>query len=93
MTPKEAKEWLVAIAKKYIHGGDAEYDKKRKKAIKIAIYAIEKQIPKKPEHDNGAWSICPACFGSVPNDTEEAVNHETSYCDHCGQALDWSDTE
>jgi len=58
-----------------------------------ALKAFEKQTPKKPEHADGAWSICPACCGSVPNDTEEAVNHKTSYCDHCGQALDWSDTE
>lgn len=55
--------------------------------------AIEKQMPKKAEHDDGVWSICPNCGGSVANDSEEAHNGETSYCDHCGQAIDWSDTE
>ena len=65
----------------------------QKELMNITVEALEKQIPKKPEHDNGAWSTCPACFGSVPNDTEEAVNRETSYCEHCGQALDWSDAE
>ena len=60
---------------------------------KAIVEALEKQIPKKPEHEDGVWSICPACGGSVPNDIEEAVNHETDYCSHCGQALDWSETE
>ncbi len=60
-------------------------------AFDVAISALEKQIPKKAEHDDGVWSICPNCGGSVANDSEEAHNGETSYCDHCGQAIDWSD--
>ena len=62
-------------------------------ALKIAISAIEKQIPKVAEHDDGVWSICPCCGGSVCNDTEHAVNREVSYCEHCGQAIDWENSE
>ena len=87
MTPQEAKEWLVAIAKKYIHGGDEGFDKRRKKAIDTAISALEKQIPKKPvvpldsireQHE------CPVC--------PHRVYKTQQYCDKCGQKLDWSDT-
>ena len=62
-------------------------------ALKTAISAIEKQIPKVAEHEDGVWSICPCCGGSVCNDTEHAVNKEVSYCEHCGQAIDWSENE
>ena len=55
--------------------------------------AVEKQIPKVAEHEDGVWSICPCCGGSVCNDTEHAVNREVSYCEHCGQAIDWENSE
>ena len=61
--------------------------------IDLAISAIEKQIPKVAEHEDGVWSICPCCGGSVCNDTEHAVNKEVSYCEHCGQAIDWENSE
>lgn len=88
MTPQEAIEWLVAIVKKYIHGGDDEYDKKRKKAIKIAISTLEKQIPKKVKMTNDLYpmSICPRCK------EEHIPCRNFKYCSNCGQALDWSDT-
>lgn len=55
--------------------------------------AIEKQTLKKPEHEDGPWSLCPRCGNRVCNDSYEAVNHITTYCERCGQALDWSDIE
>lgn len=51
--------------------------------MKIAIEALEKQIPKKPTK-TAREIVCPTCrtlVGSSP------------YCRYCGQALDWSDTE
>lgn len=60
--------------------------------MKLVISAIEKQIPKIAEHEDGVWSICPCCGGSVCNDTEHAVNREVSYCEHCGQAIDWENS-
>lgn len=81
MTPNEAIEWLLAIQSKYIHGGDETYDEDRKLAIKTAISALEKQIPKKPiEYCEGRY-CCPECKGiKYP---------KVSYCEHCGQALSW----
>lgn len=52
------------------------------KSLDIAIYAIEKQIPKKPIKTRSEI-VCPTCntlVGSSP------------YCRYCGQALDWRDT-
>ena len=43
MTNEEAAQWLDAIKKYYIHGGDEAYDKKRMKAIDKAIQALEQQ--------------------------------------------------
>ena len=60
--------------------------------MELAVSAIEKQIPKVAEHEDGVWSICPCCGGSVCNDSEHAVNREVSYCEHCGQAIDWKNS-
>lgn len=42
MDYKEAIEWLKAIKEKYIHGGDDEFDRKRKQAIETAIECLQK---------------------------------------------------
>ena len=62
-----------------------------KEKIKIAL---EKQIPKKPTNysiDNNGYMIydceCLTCKCS------HREYYPFSYCNHCGQALDWSDTE
>ena len=56
--------------------------------IKIAIEAIEKQIPKKPiiieeTKDYFGHTLCPNCekvdFGFT----------QPCFCDRCGQAIDW----
>lgn len=61
------------------------------KAYDLAIEALEKQIPKKP---NGkfnvpdyvlAYGICPSCG--------LGVNSDMKFCSECGQAIDWSDDE
>lgn len=60
-------------------------------ALKMAISALEKQIPKKPilaEEQHIRYSmnyICPLC-GKHFSGTGIA-----SYCYHCGQALIWED--
>ena len=61
------------------------------KEIKIAIEALEKQIPKKPLHMHKNY-YCPICKedgwmlwdDAIPNDMDK-------YCGICGQAIDWSD--
>ena len=57
-------------------------------AMRMAIQALEKQIPKKPykDNENGIYEkeYCPICNRSLfPND---------HHC-ICGQAIDWSDEE
>lgn len=70
----------------------------QKEAFQIAINALEKQIPKKPtpidykkymDVVNNAISLkggfwCPNCKCVVKSGT---------YCNLCGQRLDWSDEE
>ena len=64
-------------------------------AFEAAVSALEKQIPKKPNENRYPWAICPSCGGSVYIDKvqEHIMNNENTYCEHCGQALDWSDFE
>ncbi len=70
-------------------------------ACRMGMKALEKQIPKKPTPQivkggkrligNGWW-----CNGTTiyrcPN-CNNFISRTYSYCDKCGQALDWSDTE
>ena len=76
-----------------VHQRKERFAVKITEALNLAITALEKQIPKVAEHEDGVWSICPCCGGSVCNDTEHAVNREVSYCEHCGQAIDWENSE
>ena len=84
MTYEEALYWHTH------NGATIEQERESESLIKEAL---EKQIPKVAEHEDGVWSICPCCGGSVCNDTEHAVNREVSYCEHCGQAIDWENSE
>lgn len=53
----------------------------------VAINALEKQIPKKPDFtEDKEFALCPCCNGNGLADKQE-------YCDNCGQKLDWSDSD
>lgn len=72
-------------------------DKPLIEAYGVAVLAIEKQIPKKPykrkEHKQNDY-YCTICKCYLGDDME--LKHaclQPEYCQHCGQALDWSDTE
>ena len=57
-------------------------------AMRMALQALKKQIPKKPykDNENGIYEkeYCPICHRSLfPND---------HHC-ICGQSIDWSDEE
>lgn len=60
--------------------------------LKVALKrAMKKHIPKKPldisVEYNGDYGKCPNCKGSVSDFDNYRI------CNHCGQELDWSDTE
>lgn len=61
-------------------------------ALDMAIETLEKQIPKKPIGDLNSVPHyrCVACGEGVKTYKSSTVY---PYCHHCGQALDWSDTE
>ena len=50
----------------------------------LAISALEKQMPKKPELKLGIY-FCSECGNSFNDDMNE------NYCNCCGQAIDWSE--
>ena len=64
-------------------------------ACRMGMKALEKQVAKKPIDDRYPWCICPNCRGSVyvKHIQEHIQNGEVTYCEHCGQKIDWSDTE
>lgn len=77
------------------------YFKKRRNKVQImeeecAIYALEKQIPKKPDYEGDGYDengnliydtwICPNCGKYYEVDYDDY-----DFCPECGQALDRSD--
>lgn len=82
----EITRMLVATAKE-------EHKERVFTAHKMAIEALEKQIPQKPiERWTGdGWVIkCPVC-GKFFDDSE--YEWVRQFCGGCGQKIDWSDTE
>jgi hypothetical protein len=59
--------------------------KRVSEAKNMAIQALEKQIPKKPDFtEDKEFALCPCCNGKGLLDRQK-------YCDNCGQKLDWSE--
>lgn len=72
-------------------------------AFEMAIDALERQVPKKPNYvpDDDTcvyyhWE-CPECGNyysySIKKTFSVLYNNSVSYCSRCGQAIDWSDEE
>lgn len=66
-----------------------------RKALNMAISALEKQIPKKPKRV-GYFLVCPICYGrnGLFDDNyvvTKQIGHDEniSRCLVCGQAIDW----
>lgn len=75
------------------------YFKKRRNKVQLmeeecAIYALEKQIPKKPILKEygffGPYPFCSWCDNALINTRNDSW-HKEKFCPNCGQALDWSD--
>lgn len=59
------------------------------KALDMAVEALEKQIPKKPDYEDYD-AKCPVCGHEFENNVND---WGCSFCQGCGQKLDWSDEE
>lgn len=53
-------------------------------ALKIAVAAISRQIPKNIVKSRYSVAFCPVCGGSAWQNRDES-----KYCFRCGQALKW----
>ena len=69
----------------------------RRERAQLAIDALEKQIPQKPDLEGDGYyngelvidtGICPRCRQDY-----EIECHTPKFCENCGQALDWGDVE
>ena len=57
-----------------------------REAYRMAISALEKQIPKKPPLLRTVWKNHYSCpFGN------RRIFAQENFCSYCGQALDWSE--
>ena len=75
---------------------DCKFTEDDYKANEMAINALEKQIPKKPEYEADGYADgelvydyakCPICG----HDFEYGINDwGCEHCSDCGQKLDWS---
>lgn len=92
MTNEEAikilKEDRALYESNIVEAGDGTPDGQLMLALDMAVEALEKQIPKKPERLKGSlfgkeryYHKCPTCGDPYVDD---------NYCPICGQALDWS---
>ena len=91
MKLEEAKKYL----KNFVGDGSMEFviGPMITEVLKIAIDALEKQVPKKPEFQyvttNGYGSyeyVCDECGCVLGENIDD-------FCPNCGQAIDWGYTE
>jgi hypothetical protein len=60
-------------------------EEEKYEAYSMAIQALEKQMPKKPDFtEDKEFVLCPCCNG-------KGLLNKQKYCDNCGQKLDWSE--
>lgn len=96
MTNEEARNILLTS----VHPQTAE----EAEAIGIAVRAVERMIPKKPNKvldgpfPSPFW--CSVCGEIVANQGWDAADGKPfflkcaeNFCSNCGQAIDWSDSE
>ena len=81
MTPQEAL-WLF---KEELKVGKCSDDCLQCNSMEMAIEALKKQIPTKVKEYRKDGYYCTVC--------KAIVYPKSHYCEYCGQAIDWSDTE
>lgn len=91
MTTQEALKDIIQSGIKLGAGDYVDVE-----ALKVAVVALEKQMPKKPDYEGDGFDedgyliydtwICPNCGKHYEVDYDDY-----NFCPECGQALDWSD--
>lgn len=90
MSKKEASEWLMAIKRDYIYGGDEDYDKRRKIALDMGAEALENQ-------KTGHWIesnipnekyVCSECGGACWYYDFKGEVAKSKYCPNCGTKME-----
>lgn len=99
---------LTALAEVEYYGGFNGQEAKIKaveEACLLACKALEKQIPKKPKVETfsyiylddyfGRQYFCPNCNRLLINEDMHGFfsGRKRQYCDVCGQAIDWGESE
>jgi hypothetical protein len=83
MTESEALKFInerIDLIKANYNDNIADY----REALELSAMAIDKQIPKKITK----YNVCPVCNNSQ---YETWYCAGSSYCEFCGQKLDWSE--
>ena len=99
MTESEAIEKLKNMRlymKIEDESNDCKFTEDDYKANKMAIQALEKQIPKKPVNYDKHYYKCPCCNEDLEIDNDMLFVYDEEppkFCIKCGQKLDWSDEE
>ena len=90
-------EQAIELIQKQINLGTLKGDfKPRKhvvKAYKLAVKALDKQIPKTPKIERWSPALCPSCGNELSEDLGDGYYRHwygLSICE-CGQKLKWGD--
>ena len=62
-------------------------------SIKMALEALERQIPKKAVGEHYAHMRCPSCNHRIPSGGGSSSRRRDNWCNYCGQAIDWTENE
>lgn len=96
MTTEQAIRELKSDRKLYegdiVYADDGTPDGDLMLALDMGIAALKKQIPQKPtpsERQNIRYAMCFTCPSCRRDFSGTGI---ADFCYHCGQALDWGDT-
>ena len=97
MTTEQAIEELKSDRELYgsdiVYAGDGTPEGDLMLALDMGIAALKKQIPQKPTQSEKQQVRYAMCFTCPSCGRDFSGTGIADYCYHCGQALDWSDTD